>query len=136
MTAGHQVVGIDNLNDYMTWAKTWPVWTELADKPGSALSSWIWPIAKAWRHCSPSISFSASFIWAQAGVRYSLVNPLAYADANLIGHLNVLEGCRHNKVEHLLRPPALFMASIASCRLLPKILSTTLCHCMRQPKSQ
>jgi UDP-glucuronate 4-epimerase len=39
---------------------------------------------------------------AQAGVRYSLVNPLAYADANLIGHLNVLEGCRHNKVEHLL----------------------------------
>lgn len=39
---------------------------------------------------------------AQAGVRYSLENPLAYADANLIGHLNVLEGCRHNKVEHLL----------------------------------
>jgi UDP-glucuronate 4-epimerase len=39
---------------------------------------------------------------AQAGVRYSLENPLAYADSNLIGHLNVLEGCRHNKVEHLL----------------------------------
>jgi len=39
---------------------------------------------------------------AQAGVRYSLDNPLAYADSNLIGHLNVLEGCRHNKVEHLL----------------------------------
>jgi UDP-glucuronate 4-epimerase len=35
-------------------------------------------------------------------VRYSLDNPLAYADSNLIGHLNVLEGCRHNKVEHLL----------------------------------
>ena len=39
---------------------------------------------------------------AQAGVRYSLENPHAYADANLIGHLNVLEGCRHNKVGHLL----------------------------------
>ncbi|WP_150344328.1 GDP-mannose 4,6-dehydratase, partial [Enterobacter ludwigii] len=39
---------------------------------------------------------------AQAGVRYSLENPHAYADANLIGHLNVLEGCRHNHVQHLL----------------------------------
>ncbi|MBF3299505.1 GDP-mannose 4,6-dehydratase, partial [Leptospira borgpetersenii serovar Ballum] len=39
---------------------------------------------------------------AQAGVRYSLENPHAYADANLTGQLNVLEGCRHHKVEHLL----------------------------------
>ena len=39
---------------------------------------------------------------AQAGVRYSLENPHAYAQANLVGHLNVLEGCRHNKVQHLL----------------------------------
>ncbi|MCV5127076.1 GDP-mannose 4,6-dehydratase, partial [Escherichia coli] len=39
---------------------------------------------------------------AQAGVRYSLENPNAYADANLIGFLNILEGCRHNSVQHLL----------------------------------
>ncbi|MCV5209373.1 GDP-mannose 4,6-dehydratase, partial [Escherichia coli] len=39
---------------------------------------------------------------AQAGVRYSLENPNAYADANLIGFLNILEGCRHNNVQHLL----------------------------------
>lgn len=39
---------------------------------------------------------------AQASVRFSLENPLAYADANLIVYLNVLEGCRHNKVEYLL----------------------------------
>ncbi|WP_313118617.1 NAD-dependent epimerase/dehydratase family protein, partial [Pantoea septica] len=39
---------------------------------------------------------------AQAGVRYSIDNPHAYADANLIGHLNILEGCRHHKIEHLL----------------------------------
>jgi UDP-glucuronate 4-epimerase len=39
---------------------------------------------------------------AQAGVRYSLENPFAYADSNLIGYLNILEGCRHNQVEHLL----------------------------------
>lgn len=38
---------------------------------------------------------------AQAGVRYSLENPHAYADSNLVGFLNVLEGCRHTKVEHL-----------------------------------
>ncbi len=38
---------------------------------------------------------------AQAGVRYSLVNPYAYADTNLMGFLNVLEGCRHQQVKHL-----------------------------------
>ncbi|HUP46523.1 MAG TPA: NAD-dependent epimerase [Thermoanaerobaculia bacterium] len=38
---------------------------------------------------------------AQAGVRYSLQNPHAYADANLTGFLNILEGCRHNGVQHL-----------------------------------
>lgn len=38
---------------------------------------------------------------AQAGVRYSIQNPMAYADSNLVGHLNILEGCRHNNVKHL-----------------------------------
>ena len=38
---------------------------------------------------------------AQAGVRYSLINPHAYVDSNLIGFLNILEGCRHGKVKHL-----------------------------------
>ncbi len=38
---------------------------------------------------------------AQAGVCYSIQNPHAYADSNLVGHLNILEGCRHNKVKHL-----------------------------------
>jgi UDP-glucuronate 4-epimerase len=38
---------------------------------------------------------------AQAGVRYSLQNPRAYIDSNIVGFLNILEGCRHNKVEHL-----------------------------------
>ena len=39
---------------------------------------------------------------AQAGVRYSLQNPYAYCDANLVGFLNILEGCRHRKTKHLL----------------------------------
>jgi UDP-glucuronate 4-epimerase len=38
---------------------------------------------------------------AQAGVRYSLINPHAYIDANIVGFMNILEGCRHNPVEHL-----------------------------------
>ncbi len=38
---------------------------------------------------------------AQAGVRYSLENPRAYVDANVVGFLNIIEGCRHNKIEHL-----------------------------------
>ncbi|MBF4286285.1 NAD-dependent epimerase/dehydratase family protein, partial [Vibrio anguillarum] len=39
---------------------------------------------------------------AQAGVRYSIENPHAYADSNLVGHLNILEGCRQNQVKHLI----------------------------------
>ena len=38
---------------------------------------------------------------AQAGVRYSIENPMAYADSNLVGFLNILEGCRHNNIQHL-----------------------------------
>lgn len=38
---------------------------------------------------------------AQAGVRYSLENPFAYVDSDLVGTMTVLEGCRHNGVEHL-----------------------------------
>ena len=38
---------------------------------------------------------------AQAGVRYSIVNPRAYVDANILGFMNILEGCRHNGVDHL-----------------------------------
>ena len=38
---------------------------------------------------------------AQAGVRYSLTNPHAYIDSNIVGFMNILEGCRHNNIEHL-----------------------------------
>lgn len=102
LAAGHQVVGIDNLNDYydvnlklarlarleqpgFTFIKL-----DLADREGMAALFAAHPFQRV------------IHLGAQAGVRYSLENPQAYADANLIGHLNVLEGCRHNKVEHLL----------------------------------
>lgn len=103
LAAGHQVVGLDNLNDYydvnlktarLDLINTHPNFTfvkgDLADREG---------IAELFR----SQRFQRIIhLAAQAGVRYSLENPLAYADANLIGHLNILEGCRHNQVEHLL----------------------------------
>ncbi|MFP8409879.1 NAD-dependent epimerase [Serratia marcescens] len=103
LTAGHQVVGIDNLNDYYDVGLKMARLDRLADKPGFRFIK----LDLADREGMATLFAEHQFqrvihLGAQAGVRYSLVNPLAYADANLIGHLNVLEGCRHNKVEHLL----------------------------------
>ncbi|QXX94589.1 NAD-dependent epimerase [Serratia marcescens] len=103
LAAGHQVVGIDNLNDYYDVGLKMARLDRLADKPGFRFIK----LDLADREGMATLFAEHQFqrvihLGAQAGVRYSLVNPLAYADANLIGHLNVLEGCRHNKVEHLL----------------------------------
>ncbi|WP_419205137.1 NAD-dependent epimerase [Photobacterium leiognathi] len=98
---GHQVVGIDNLNDYydvsLKQARlariAHPNFTfielDLADRDG---------IANLFAEQQVN---RVIHLAAQAGVRYSIDNPLAYADSNLVGHLTILEGCRHNKVEHL-----------------------------------
>ncbi|OKB64295.1 protein CapI [Serratia marcescens] len=103
LTAGHQVIGIDNLNDYYDVGLKTARLDLLADKPGFRFIK----LDLADREGMAALFAEHQFqrvihLGAQAGVRYSLINPLAYADANLIGHLNVLEGCRHNKVEHLL----------------------------------
>ncbi|WP_336699036.1 NAD-dependent epimerase [Pantoea dispersa] len=103
LAAGHQVVGIDNLNDYydvslkqarLDQITAHPAFTflkmDLADR--QAISSLFEQYAFA----------RVIHLGAQAGVRYSIENPHAYADANLIGHLNILEGCRHHKIGHLL----------------------------------
>lgn len=102
LEAGHKVVGLDNMNDYydvnlkqarldllqsslFSFHKV-----ELADREGIA------------RLFAEEKFNRVIHLAAQAGVRYSLENPHAYADSNLIGYLNILEGCRHHKVEHLL----------------------------------
>lgn len=102
MDAGHQVVGLDNMNDYydvnLKQARLdllqSPLFSfhkiDLADREGIA------------RLFAEEKFTRVIHLAAQAGVRYSLENPFAYADSNLIGYLNILEGCRHNKVEHLL----------------------------------
>lgn len=103
LAAGHQVVGIDNLNDYYDVGLKMARLDLLADKPAFEFIKLDLADREGMAQLFAEHQFQRVIhLGAQAGVRYSLENPLAYADANLIGHLNVLEGCRHNKVEHLL----------------------------------
>jgi len=100
---GHQVVGIDNLNDYYDVCLKQTRLERLKDKQSFS----FFKLDLADRQGMADLFAQQRFqrvihLGAQAGVRYSLENPLAYADSNLIGHLNILEGCRHNQIEHLL----------------------------------
>lgn len=99
---GHQVVGIDNLNDYYSVKLKEDRLAELA--PYSEFKFIKLDLAN--REGMAELFKNEQFeqvihLAAQAGVRYSIDNPFAYADANLIGHLSILEGCRHNQVKHL-----------------------------------
>ncbi|MGX1956671.1 NAD-dependent epimerase [Serratia proteamaculans] len=103
LAAGHQVVGIDNLNDYYDVGLKMARLDLLVDKPDFQFIKLDLADREGMAQLFAEHKFQRVIhLGAQAGVRYSLENPLAYADSNLIGHLNVLEGCRHNKVEHLL----------------------------------
>ena len=99
---GHEVIGLDNLNSYyiqklkydrLEQLKSYDnfrfVQMELADRASIAQ---LFANEKFQR---------VIHLAAQAGVRYSLENPMAYIDSNLIGMATILEGCRHNEVEHL-----------------------------------
>lgn len=99
---GTPVVGVDNLNDYYDVGLKKARLGLLEGKPGFRFRAV--DIAKRDEvealfrdHPCPRVLHMA----AQAGVRYSLVNPHAYGDSNLVGFLNVLEGCRSAKVRHL-----------------------------------
>jgi UDP-glucuronate 4-epimerase len=99
---GHDVVGVDNLNAYYdprlkqariaqleTFSNFKFVKMDIGDRQ---------PMAELFAvHRFPAVVHLA----AQAGVRHSLIDPYAYADANLTGFLNVLEGCRHSGCRHL-----------------------------------
>lgn len=99
---GDEVIGLDNLNDYydvslkearLARIKDHANFTEaridLADRDA---------VAQLFKQHQPQRVVNLA---AQAGVRYSLVNPYAYIDSNIMGFLNILEGCRHHAVEHL-----------------------------------
>ncbi len=99
---GDEVIGIDNLNDYydvnlklsrLARIKDYSGFTDvrldIADRAG---------IEAVFKRYQPQKVVNLE---AQAGVRYSLENPHAYIDSNIVGFINILEGCRHNNVEHL-----------------------------------
>ncbi|MBF0283898.1 MAG: NAD-dependent epimerase [Magnetococcales bacterium] len=102
LSRGDEVVGLDNLNDYYDPALKRARLEMLKARPG-------------FRHTAAPLEDPASMttlfaqerfdkvvnLAAQAGVRHSLKNPHAYAQTNLLGFLNVLEGCRHTEVKHL-----------------------------------
>ena len=104
---GHQVVGLDNLNDYYDVSLKQVRLATLADSAQCLQGSFRFvKLDLADRDGVANLFATEQFnrvihLAAQAGVRYSIDNPLAYADSNLIGHLTILEGCRHHKVEHL-----------------------------------
>ncbi|TVO60285.1 NAD-dependent epimerase [Denitromonas ohlonensis] len=102
LARGDEVVGLDNLNDYYDpqlkrdrLARIEPhpnfrfVKMDVADREG---------IEKLF---AEEKFDRVIHLAAQAGVRYSIENPHAYIDSNVVGFMNILEGCRHNKVQHL-----------------------------------
>ena len=102
LARGDEVVGLDNLNDYYDptlkearLARLTPhaafrfVKMDVADRAGMEA---LFAAEKFDR---------VIHLAAQAGVRYSLQNPHAYIDSNVVGFMNILEGCRHSKVQHL-----------------------------------
>ena len=99
---GDEVIGVDNVNDYydpllkearLERLKCYDSFTEvrISIEDREAINA-------AFEKYKPQRVVNLA---AQAGVRYSLENPLAYIDANIVGFTNILEGCRHHKVEHL-----------------------------------
>ncbi|MFI5445947.1 NAD-dependent epimerase [Polaromonas sp. UC242_47] len=102
LARGDEVVGLDNLNDYydvtlkenrlkrlMPHADFRFVKMDVSDRQGMAE---LFAVEKFDR---------VIHLAAQAGVRYSLQNPHAYIDSNIVGFMNILEGCRHAEVQHL-----------------------------------
>jgi len=102
LESGHEVVGLDNLNDYydvelkrarLTRFQQQPGYThitaDLADRPA---------IEAAFAAHTPQ---RVVHLAAQAGVRYAARNPYVYVSSNVTGFLHILEGCRQHKVEHL-----------------------------------
>jgi UDP-glucuronate 4-epimerase len=99
---GDEVIGIDNLNDYydvslkearLERVKAYNGFTEVRENMENQDV-----MADVFKKHQPQRVINLA---AQAGVRYSLENPRAYIDTNIVGFLNILEGCRHNGVEHL-----------------------------------
>lgn len=99
---GHTVVGLDIVNDYydpnVKWARLDIL--KAFDAFSHAHIDMVDTVAMEELFKKEQFTHVVNLA-AQAGVRYSVENPRAYIDSNLIGFANILEGCRHNKVQHL-----------------------------------
>lgn len=101
LDAGKEVLGVDNLSPYYS--------VQLKKDRLAALHSPLFTFIEidlADKNKTAELFSEFKFDWvihlaAQAGVRYSIDNPHAYGDSNLVGFLNILEGCRHQKINHL-----------------------------------
>lgn len=102
LSRGDEVIGLDNLNDYYDVSLKEARLAKLSGRPGFRFHR---------LELSDRAGMEALFaqekpqrvihLAAQAGVRYSIQNPHAYVDSNLVGFMNILEGCRHHGVDHL-----------------------------------
>ena len=99
---GDEVTGIDNLNDYYDVSLKKARLSRLKNEPNFNFIKLDIANRKEIARLFREHNFDAVVnLAAQAGVRYSLENPNAYVDANLVGFANILEGCRQSKVKHL-----------------------------------
>ena len=99
---GDEVVGVDNHNDYYDPSLKEARLARHVDHPGYAHLRVDLADKKAIDACFSQYRPSRVVnLAAQAGVRYSIENPLAYVNSNIVGFAHILEGCRHHNVEHL-----------------------------------
>ena len=102
LAEGDQVYGIDNLNDYYDVSLKKARLAQLQPQPGFSFQYLDLSDRAGMTSLFETNPFDCVVnLAAQAGVRYSLVNPHAYTDSNLAGFINLLEGCRHHHVQHL-----------------------------------
>ena len=103
LRAGQPVIGIDNINDYYDPALKHARLDLLKQNPNFTVLKLDLADRAGMKALFEKYRFSlVVHLAAQAGVRYSLQNPHAYAESNLEGFINILEGCRHNGCRHLL----------------------------------
>jgi UDP-glucuronate 4-epimerase len=102
LAQGHEVIGLDNLNDYYDVALKHARLGRLEGKAGFRFVRLDLADGEGIKALFAAERFErVVHLGAQAGVRYSLSHPQVYLDSNVTGTLNVLEGCRHNGVGHL-----------------------------------
>jgi len=102
----YYIVGIDNINDYYDVDLKNDRIKMLGENSSADIFTFI-KLDLADREAMSTLFSNYNFdivinLGAQAGVRYSIENPNAYIDSNVVGFLNVLEGCRHTNVKHLI----------------------------------